>query len=65
MASDLPLSASVYVNIIPSGIVAHLMPYETPMISWGHEQDLTLDPGRYSVDLDDHVFNASVRVATP
>ena len=62
MAPDLTLSASVYVNINPSGTIARLMPYETPMISWGHEQDLTLDPGRYSVDLDEDVFNASVSV---
>jgi hypothetical protein len=64
VALNMTSSAFVYVNIIPSGVVAHLMPYETPMISWGHQQDLTLDPGRYSVDLDDHAFNASVSVVT-
>ena len=30
------------------------------MITRGHGQDLTLDPGTYSVDLDGNAFNASV-----
>jgi hypothetical protein len=30
------------------------------MITSGHEQDLKLDPGTYSVDPDASVFNATV-----
>ena len=30
------------------------------MITRGYEQDLTLDPGSYSVDLDGYALNASV-----
>ena len=59
-ASKLTASASAYVKISPSGITANLFPYGTSTISLGYEQDLTLDPGRYSVDLDGHIFNASV-----
>ena len=62
MASATKLSSSVsaYVKITPSGITANLVPYGTSMITRGHGQDLTLDPGTYSVDLDSNAFNASV-----
>jgi len=53
-------SSSIYVEIIPSGIIANLFQYGTSMITSGHEQDLKLDPGTYSVDPDENVFNASV-----
>jgi hypothetical protein len=61
MASlNLTLSSSVYVKITPSGIIVNLIQYGTSMITHGHEQDLLLDPGTYSVDLDTDTFNASV-----
>ena len=59
-ATHLFSSTSAYVKINPSGITANLVPYGTSMITRGHTQDLTLDPGTYSVDRDDNVFNASV-----
>ena len=59
-ATELASSASVYVKINPSGITANLVPFGTSMITRGYEQDLTLDPGSYSVDLDGYALNASV-----
>ena len=63
-ASSLTSTASAFVKITPSGITANLVPYGTSLITRGHEQDLTLDPGRYSSDLDGNVFNASVSGAS-
>jgi hypothetical protein len=59
-ATMMTSSMSAYVKITPSGITANLMPYGTSMITRGHQQDLTLDPGTYSADIDGNVFNASV-----
>ena len=53
-------SSSAYVKITPSGITANLVQYGTSMITRGYEQDLILDPGTYSVDLDESIFNATV-----
>ena len=61
-ATNLTSSASAYVKITPSGILANLIPYGTSMITRGYEQDLTFDPGRYSVDLDGNVFSAEVSI---
>lgn len=62
MTSSLNLisSSSAFVKITPSGITANLVQYGTSMITRGHEQDLLLDPGTYSVDLDTDTFNATV-----
>ena len=57
-------TASVYVKITPSGITANLIQYGTSTITLGYEQDLTLDPGTFSVDLDGTAFNASVSVSS-
>ena len=59
-AANLTASASAYVKISPSGIIAILLAYGTSTITQGYEQDLTLEPGRYSVDLDGNIFNGSV-----
>ncbi len=53
-------TAFVYVTIIPSSITVNLMQYGTSMIVNGYQQDLTFNPGRYSVDPDANTFNASV-----
>lgn len=60
MSSNWTSSASAYVKINPSGITANLVRFGTSMITRGHEQDLTLDPGSFSVDYDTDTFNASV-----
>jgi hypothetical protein len=57
---NLTSSSSVYVRITPSGITANLVQLGTSAITIGHEQDLVLDPGTYSIDLDEDTFNASV-----
>ena len=53
-------SRSIYLLITPSGINANLVPLGTSMITNGLGQDLNLNPGEYSIDLDDDHFNASV-----
>jgi hypothetical protein len=56
----LKTSSSIYVQIIPSGIIVNLVQLGTSMITRGHQQDLILDPGTYSIDLDENLLNASV-----
>ncbi len=56
----LKTTVPVYIRITPSGITANLVQLGTSMITSGYEQDLTLDPGGYSVDPDQNVFNTSV-----
>jgi len=53
-------SSSVYVEITPSGITANLVQLGTSMITSGFEQDLKLDPGSYSIDLDQNTFDKNV-----
>ena len=56
---NLRTSKSAFVRITPSGITANLVPLGTSMITRGSGQDLQLNPGLYSVDLDENQFNAS------
>ena len=58
--SSLTNSASVYVEISPSGILVNLVPLGTSVITSGHQQNLTFNPGNYSIDPDGYPFNASV-----
>ena len=60
--SNLSSSASVYVRIVSAGVTANLFQYGTSMISSGVKQDLELNPGRHSVDLDGNQLNVSVSV---
>ena len=53
-------SSSVYVQINPSGVTVNLVPLGTSIVTVGHQQILTLNPGSYSIDLDGFEFNASV-----
>ena len=59
-ASQLSSSTSAYVRITPSSIIANLVQLGSSMITRGNEQDLVLDPGRYSADPDGATFNATV-----
>jgi hypothetical protein len=59
-SSMLTSSKSVYASITPSGITANLVLLGTSMITSGSNEDLQLNPGLYSVDLDANQFNASV-----
>jgi hypothetical protein len=56
----LKTSLSIYVEITPSVIIVNLVQLGTSMITRGRQQDLVLDPGTYSIDLDENVLNASV-----
>ena len=53
-------SATAYVQIKPSGIIANLVSSGTSMVISGRHTELKLDPGTFSVDPDEDVFNASV-----
>ncbi|CAF4144587.1 unnamed protein product, partial [Adineta steineri] len=61
MSSSLHYSTSsfVYVQIVSSNIIANLVQFGTSMITNGYKQDLLLDPGNYSVDPSESIFNAS------
>ncbi|CAF1399077.1 unnamed protein product [Adineta steineri] len=52
-------SSSAYVRITPTGITANPVELGTSMVTRGHQQNLLLDPGAYSVDPDEDSFNAS------
>jgi hypothetical protein len=58
--SNSALSYSVHVRIVWSGIAANLVELETSMISSGVEEDVHLNPGLHSFDLDGDPFNATV-----
>ena len=60
VSSNLRSSKSAYVRINPSGITANLVQLGTSMITSGADQDLHLNPGLHSLDLDEEQFNASV-----
>ena len=60
VSSGLTTTVSAYVRITASGITANLVQLGTSMITSGYQQDLVLNPGSYSVDLDGYIFNASV-----
>ena len=59
--SQLTTSASAYIRITPSAIIPNLLELGTSFVTHGYEQDLILDPGRYSVNPDGYLFNATVR----
>jgi hypothetical protein len=60
IALNLTTTASTFIKIIPSSIIVNLIQVEASMIANGFNQNLTLNPGIYSVDLDGFLFNASV-----
>ena len=55
-------SSSIYVQVLPSDIVANLFQLGTSLVTQGSAQELLLNPGRYSVDPDEDAFDASVRI---
>jgi hypothetical protein len=59
-SSSLIASKSAFVKITPSGITANLIQLGTSMITRGNKQELKLDPGSYSLDLDGYTFDANV-----
>ena len=53
---------SAYVKINPSGITANLVLHGTSLVTSGERQDLILNPGNYSINPDESIFNTSVSV---
>lgn len=58
------ISQSIYIQIIPSPITSNLLPFGTSMITIGHEQDLTFNPGLFSIDPDEDTFDSSVSMSS-
>lgn len=63
--SSLSSTSSVHVRISASDIQPHLIEHGTSMITRGFQQDLTLDPGSYSLDPDEESFDATVCRSCP
>jgi hypothetical protein len=59
-SSNLTSTASVFIKIISLTIVVNLIQSEASLITNGYNQNLILNPGSYSVDLDGSGINASV-----
>ena len=58
--SNLKNSSSIYIQISPSGITANLVQLGTSVVTNRYEQNLTLNPGNYSIDPDRNQFNTTV-----
>ena len=56
----LNVSKSTYIQIIPSNIIVNSFHSGTLMLIIANTHDLLLDPGSYSIDLDNNIFNTSV-----
>ncbi|CAF1262786.1 unnamed protein product, partial [Adineta ricciae] len=52
-------SSSVYIAIIPATIIVNLVQYGTSVITSSYENDLILDPGKYSINPDSDIFDAT------
>ncbi|CAF1149550.1 unnamed protein product [Adineta ricciae] len=50
-------SSTVYIEVVPSDITVNLISYGTSMITQGYNQDIQFDPGQYSIDPDEKIFN--------
>jgi hypothetical protein len=58
--ATLTSSSFVFIKIIPSVISPNSLPWGTSTISSSTHQDLLLDPGSYSINPDEQVFDATV-----
>jgi hypothetical protein len=59
-SSNFISSSSAFVKITSLGITANLIELGRSMITRGNQQELKLDPGTYSLDLDGYIFDANV-----
>lgn len=59
---NLTIFASNFIHIISSGSVANLVLLGTSMITIARQQNIQLNPGLYSANLDMSPFNASVSI---
>ena len=53
-------SLSISVQINQSMIITNLISFVTSMLTHDYEQDLVLDPGQYSIDLNSISFDSNV-----
>jgi hypothetical protein len=53
-------SSSVYIEIIQPIIMTNLVLYDTPTIKHDYQQNLLLNPGEFSIDLNGLTFNTNV-----
>jgi hypothetical protein len=57
---QLTSSSSVYIEIIQPIIITNLVLYDSPMIKHDYQQNLLLNPGEFSIDLNGLTFNTNV-----
>lgn len=57
--SQLNVSVSSFIEIISSNIIVNFNEYELTTITYGYEQDLIFNPGKYSINPDEMIFDAS------
>ena len=57
--SQLNVSVSSFIEIISSNIIVNFNEYELTTIAYGYEQDLIFNPGKYSINPDEMIFDAS------
>ena len=60
--TNLTASASAYIQINPSDIIVNFFQLGPSMVTTGHQQDLKLNPGMFSIDPDADVFNGNVSI---
>ncbi len=64
-SSNFTSSASINVKIIRSEkVIVNLIEYGTSLITLGQNQELLLEPGKYSVDDDGNKLIENVRIKT-
>jgi hypothetical protein len=60
ISSSLISSNFTYIKITRSNIRVNLIQFGTSVIKYNRQHDLLLDPGTYSIDPDQHIFNSNV-----
>jgi hypothetical protein len=60
LTATINTSSSVYIEIIQSNIITNLIPFDTSVLTHDIQQNLVLNPGKYSIDLNAITFNSSV-----
>jgi hypothetical protein len=58
--SPLFSSSSIYIKIIRPNIITNLLSFTAINITQSYQQELILNPGKYSIDLNAIIFNTSV-----
>lgn len=56
----LTTTSLVHIEIFPTGIITNLLPFVMSKITHHYRQDLILNPGKYSIDLNAITFDSTV-----